>query len=405
MAAMTQPVASEHAPAPAVPKVYVHIGAPKTGTTFVQNVLWHNREQLADDGVLYPYTSRGQHFSAMLDVRERGWGARAADSARGTWDTVAQRSVTWTGHTVILGNEILGGATEPQIRRLVDSLAPAEVHVIFTARDLARQLVSDWQEHIKHQHTITLEAFVDELIEHGVDAKPPFGEMFWGLHDAERVLQRWAKLVPADRVHLVTVPAPGTPGNPLWERFCSVTGLDPDRYSLDVRRSNVSLGRAEAEVVRRINRRVRRLDPPHYDALVRLRLTGSTLKGQGGRLVLPEGRMPWARERSRALIDALATSGYDVTGDLEDLMPRPEDHEGYVATRAIPARQMLRVAIRTNVALLRIAAGQRDRLRRYRRQLGDLPPPPTPDRVPEPVTFHAWRRRAVSELRRRLRRR
>src|SRR3990170_4047391 len=343
MAAMAQSSASDPSPAPAAPTVYVHIGAPKTGTTFVQNVLWRNREQLAADGVLYPYESKHQHFPAMLDVRERAWGAHPPGYWRGTWDEVAQRSASWSGHTVILGNEILGGATEPQIRRLVDSLAPAEVHVIFTARDLARQLVSDWQEHIKHKHTITLEDFVDELIEHGRDAKPPFGEMFWGLHDAEQVLQRWAKLVPSDRIHLITLPPPGTPGNTLWQRFCAVTGLDADRYSIDVRRSNTSLGRAEAEVVRRINRRVRELEPPHYDALVRLRLTGSVLKGKGGRLVLPEGRMSWARERSRTLIDALSGSGYDVAGDLEELMPRPEDHQGYVATRAIPARQMLPV--------------------------------------------------------------
>jgi hypothetical protein len=402
MAAMAQTPGS--APAPA-PTVYVHIGAPKTGTTFVQNVLWRNREQLAADGVLYPYESKHQHFPAMLDVRERGWGANPPGHWRGTWDAVAHRAATWSGHTVILGNEILGGATEPQIQRLVDSLAPAEVHVIFTARDLARQLVSDWQEHIKHKHTITLEAFVDELIEHGRDAQPPFGEMFWELHDAEYVLPRWAKVVPSDRIHLITLPPPGTPGNALWQRFSAVTGLDPDRYSLDVRRSNVSLGRPEAEVIRRINRRVGNLEPPHYDALVRLRLTGSTLKGKGGRLVLPEGRMPWARERSRALIDALAGGGYDVVGDLEELMPRPEDHQGYVATGAIPARQMLPVAIRTNAALLRIAAHQRDRIRQYRRELGDLPPEPPPAPAEHSATLRDRGRRAVAEMGRRLRRR
>jgi hypothetical protein len=405
MAAMAQTSASHPSPAPATPNVYVHIGAPKTGTTFVQNVLWRNREQLAADGVLYPYESKHEHFPAMLDLRERGWGAKPAGHHGGTWGAVARRSVTWSGHTVILGNEILGGATEPQIRRLIDSLAPAEVHVIFTARDLARQLVSDWQEHIKHKHTITLEAFVDELIERGLDAQPPFGEMFWGLHDAEHVLQRWAKVVPSDRIHLITLPPPGTPGNALWQRFCTVTGLDPERYSLDVRRSNVSLGRAEAEVVRRINRRVGNVEPPHYDALVRLRLTGSTLKGKGGRLVLPEGRMSWARERSRTLIDALATSGYDVVGDLEELMPRPEDHEGYVATRAIPARQMLPVAIKVNATLLRVAANQRDRIRRYRRELGELPAEPTPAPTPESPRLRDLGRQVVAEIGRRFRRR
>ncbi|HEX2176520.1 MAG TPA: hypothetical protein VHG70_11480 [Nocardioidaceae bacterium] len=398
---MAQTTPSPAGPAP--PRAFVHVGAPKTGTTFVQSVLWRNREALAADGVLYPYQSRQQHFPAMLDLRERNWGATTPVHSGGVWDSVAERARGWTGHTVVLGNEILGGATERQIRRLLDSLAPAEVHVIFTARDLARQMVSDWQEHIKHRHTITLEEFVDELIEHGHAARPPFGEMFWGLHDADHVLRRWADQVPAERIHLVTLPPPGSAGNTLWERFCAVTGLDPERYSLDVGRSNTSLGRAEAEVVRRINARVRGMQQPHYDALVRLRLTGTALTGAGGRIVLPEGRMPWVRDRSRALIDALADRGYDVVGDLEELMPRAEHHEGYVPTGAIPARQMLPIAIKTNAALLRIAAGQRSRIRRYRRQVGDLPPEPQtpPDRLPLRRSVE----QAVAQVRHRLRRR
>ena len=390
-------------------KVFVHIGAPKTGTTFVQSVLWRNREALATDGVLYPYETRHEHFRAMLDARELGWGAKPRSFSRGAWEAVAKRATAWNGHTVVLGNEILGGATEPQIRRLVDSLAPAEVHVVFTARDLARQLVSDWQEHIKHRHTITLEDFVDELIERGFEARRPFGEMFWGLHDADHVLGRWSKIVPSDRIHLVTLPRPGATGNPLWERFCSVTGLDPQHYSLDVRRSNPSLGRAEAEVLRRLNRRVAKLEPPHYDALVRMRLTGTALKGKGGRLVLPEGRMPRVAERSRTMVDALAGSKYDVVGDIEELMPRPEDHTGYVPTKSVRARTMLTISIRMNAALLRIAAGERDRTRVLREELGDIPPRPedVPDEHAEQgqhVRLRDLGREAAQELGRRFRR-
>lgn len=36
------------------PVIYLHIGAPKTGTTYLQNVLWRNRERLRTDGLLYP---------------------------------------------------------------------------------------------------------------------------------------------------------------------------------------------------------------------------------------------------------------------------------------------------------------------------------------------------------------
>lgn len=397
MAAMTQSASTAE---PAPPRAFVHIGAPKTGTTYVQSVLWRNRAQLADDGVLYPYEDSRQHFPAMLDLRERGWGPNPPGYWRGTWNAVAQRVATWSGHTAILGNEILGGASEAQIRRLVDTLAPAEVHVVFTARDLARQLVSDWQEHIKHKHTVTLEAFVDDLVENGLDAQPPFGEMFWGLHDAEHVLGRWARVVPRGRIHLITLPQPGGPRDVLWRRFCSVTGLDADRYSLKVQRTNTSLGRPEAEVLRRVNLRVQNVTPRQYDALVRIRLTGGTLTGRGGRLVLPEQHLPWVRERSRTLVDALDGAGYQVNGDLEELMPRPADHEGYVPTDQIRAKQMLSVSIRTTAALLRIAAKQRAKIQHYQ-QGHEGPPPETSPAVPLRVRTRHLSAVVRSRLRRR----
>ena len=35
-------------------RVYVHVGLPKTGTTYLQHMLWESREALAADGVLFP---------------------------------------------------------------------------------------------------------------------------------------------------------------------------------------------------------------------------------------------------------------------------------------------------------------------------------------------------------------
>ena len=47
------------------------------------------------------------------------------------------------------------------------------------------------------------------------------------------------------------------------------------------------------------------------------------------KLVLPTGRIDvgWT-ERSRRLIDELTVAGYHVVGDLEELMPRPSEHQG-----------------------------------------------------------------------------
>ena len=359
-------------------RVFFHIGAPKTGTTYLQNVLFQNREELAAAGLLYPYSDVGQSFRSMQDFRGVGWGNATPAKFRGEWDHVARRTRRWEGDTVIVSNELLGGSSPGRITKGVSTVQPAELHVIFTARDFARQLVSDWQEHVKHKHTVTLEQFVDDLIEHGLDAPRPFGELFWGMHDAGFVLRRWAEVVPAAHIHIVTVPHLGAPSDTLWRRFCAVTGLDPDRYDTVVERSNASMGVAETELVRRMNFEVQGMADEHYDPLVRKLLAEEILGGQSPRLVLPEGRMEWVETRSRRLIDEVTAARYDVVGDLEELMPLRAEHEGYVSPTSLTEQDLASAAIRAATGMLKHAGRQRRRTAELQ-HLADGTKPPPPD--------------------------
>ena len=357
----------------ATKRIFFHVGAPKTGTTYLQNVLFENRDALAADGILYPYTDRGQSFRSMQDFRGAGWGGGRASEFAGEWETVAGRARDWDGHTVIVSNELLGGSPLPRIKAGLDSVEPLEAHIIFTARDFARQIVSDWQEHVKHKHEVTLETFVDDLVELGLDAPPPFGELFWGMHDASHVLARWSSLVPVSRIHIVTVAQPGAPTDTLWRRFCAVTGLDPDAYVSDQARANPSMGVAETELVRRMNHEVRGMAMEVYDPLVRKLLAEEVLGGQSPKLVLPPNRMDWMCQRSRQLVDELTEVGYPVEGDLEELMPRPADHVNYVSPTELGDADLADAAFRAATGLLRQAGRQRRRLMDLQGELHGLP--------------------------------
>ncbi len=357
-------------------RVFFHVGAPKTGTTYLQNVLFDNREVLADNGVLYPYRDRGQSFRSMQDFRGVGWGGGRASDFAGEWEQVASAAREWQGNTVVISNELLGGSQPDRIANGISSVAPAEAHVVFSARDFARQLVSDWQEHIKHKHTITLEQFVDDLIEYGLDAPEPFGELFWGMHDAAYVLARWAQFIPPENIHVLTVAHPGSATDTLWRRFCAVTGLDPDRYDSDTLRANPSMGVAETELVRRMNFDVRGMAPESYDALVRKLLAEDILGGQSAKLKLPPGRLAWVSERSRRLIEDLRTAGYPVEGDLEELMPRAADHDGYVSPTEQSDEDLADAAIRAATGLLRHSGRQRRRIVELQHAVAGTTPPP-----------------------------
>lgn len=325
-AAETEP-RPDHGSGPA--SVVLHVGAPKSGSTFLQQVLWHNREALGAAGVGYPLDEPREHFAATLDLREMSWGGNRDPAWDGAWDRVADRIRGWHGHTAVFSNELLGGATSEQIRRAVDSLAPAEVRVVFTARDLARQLPSDWQEQVKHTHAITFDDFVDDLVANGLDAAPPYGPMFWGLHDPVHVLRPWAQAVGADHVHVVTVAQHGAPRDTLWRRFAHVLDIDPEPYDLAVERTNASLGAVEAELLRTLNERADRLESRAYRHPLRGRLIEEVLHDRPHQtgIRLPERHWDWARKRSQEMIDGLGNAGYVIVGELSDLEPAPPDRD------------------------------------------------------------------------------
>ena len=103
------------------------------------------------------------------------------------------------------------------------SLAPAEIHVVLTARDIARQVPAEWQERLKHQGRMRYGKFVRRVQK----PRSAMGRSFWQVQGVTQVLERWSRQLPPDRVHVVTVPQPGAPHGELWRRFCRAVDVDP----------------------------------------------------------------------------------------------------------------------------------------------------------------------------------
>ena len=248
------------------PRVLLHVGAPKTGTSFVQDMLFTHRDLLRQQGILYPADRHDAHFLAALDLMELPWGGLEREAA-GRWDLLAAEAREWPG-TVIISHEILGRASRLQTARALASLgAPdREVHIVFSARDLVRQIPAEWQENVKHRRTKPYGTFLDDLRDPAREAE--VAQWFWGVQEVPDVLDRWASAVPRERVHLVTVPPPGARPTLLWERFAGVFGIDPDLSPTE--RANASLGVPESTTVRRLNTRLNNvLDGYGYRRFVR----------------------------------------------------------------------------------------------------------------------------------------
>lgn len=302
--------------------VYLHVGAPKSGTTYLQDILFHHRDAMAADGVLYPAMRFDEHFFAAVDLRQLAFYGTARPDAQGFWDRVADRARNFDG-TVVISHDVFAGASKEQARRAVDSLRPAEVHVVYTARDLVRQVPSQWHEDIKHGCRFRFEEYLNELMEPG--ARREASARFWGAHDPVDVLDRWGVAVPPAHVHVVTVPRPGASKTLLWERFARLVGLDHSRYDIaGVGRGNLALGIAETELLRRVNLALgERIGQVDYEHVTKGVLAHRILDERPGaaRITLPPDYHEWLAERSREQVALLRESGYDVVGDLAELLP------------------------------------------------------------------------------------
>ena len=328
------------------PRVYLHIGEPKTGTTFLQHVLFGNRDRLDARGVVLPGYTRRDHSRASRDLRGAGRPDEdPADPWVGEWDVLIGQALCASDKAVI-SDEVLAACTAEEAGQAIASLHLAEPHVIVTVRDFASLLAAEWQERIKCRGTEPWEAWLKEVVDLGSAEvrRFPFSR-FWNVHDTLAILDMWAQHIPPDHVHVV--PAPRGQSEELWMRFASVLGIDPAGFDLDGARSNQSLGVLEVEFLRRMNEQLPDDVPDwFYTRNIKRILAHGILSERQGRkrLALPPDVQAWAIEQSEILVAGLRDGKYHVVGDLDDLLSQPAS-EPYVDPATQPDAALLETAV------------------------------------------------------------
>lgn len=299
-------------------RVYLHVGSPKTGTTFLQEVLWSQKELAKEQGLLLPLEAFFDHYLATLAVRDIEPQPQDVERAAGVWGRIVEASHEWDGD-VLVSHELFAPATAEQAERAIAAFGPdAEVHLVLTVRDLVRQIPAEWQEHVKHRSTSDFDAFVADL------RREDPGTWFWQVQDFRDVLRRWGSTIPASRVHVVSVPPAGQPSSLLWERFAGLLGLDPSTFTTTGLRANTSLGYEQAELLRRVNAELgdRLPLPGPYAPDVKSMFAERVLPQQPGtKLALAGDGLDYAVKRSEQLAQQIADLGVDVVGGLDELVP------------------------------------------------------------------------------------
>lgn len=307
-------------------RLILHIGTPKSATTYLQGILWKNRGRLAEQGVHLPLHARMDHNHAAGDLT--GGAVRTMPGREvTTWDKMVEGIDAVEG-TALISEEMLANARDAGIERVRDSLPETPLHIVVTTRDPVRQVPSLWQQTLKTRNTWTLEDFCGRL---AADQYQPWSRQ----QRIVTLLRRWRDIgqVPVDRLTVVTVPQSGAAPGLIWERFASVIGVDPAGFEAPDEHVNTTLDSVQAEVLRQVNILLdNRLDHPDpYVSVVRLQMVPA-LAEHGGhpRIVLPADMVPWADEFSRETIAGIKEIGVNVVGDLDELIgvPPPTSSQG-----------------------------------------------------------------------------
>lgn len=320
----------------APPVVVLHIGAMKTGTTFLQGKAYANRAALADGGVELAGGSWGEQVWAVQEVL--GMGARDAQvSARnaGAWQRLSEAMRESAARVSLLSMEFLAFADPSVARRVIASLDGLEVRIVITVRDTAAVMPALWQTTITSGGTTTWPAFRRAmrvsakgggrggrvLALAGLRSASRFEEAV----DLGRILRTWSSVVPVDRIHVVAVPRPGAPRDRLWNLFCETLDVDGTQFAAEPADSNESLGYPSAELVRRVNESLD-LERMRDQNVVKNDLGLNTLgrrRKKERRALLDEATLVTALRWNVQVREEIEQSGVVVHGDLADL-PGPE---------------------------------------------------------------------------------
>lgn len=305
-------------------RLVLHVGAMKSGTTHLQNLLFDQKQALLAAGVHVV----GETWSDQaLGVRQRLAPARRGRPTP-AWDALVAEIGGVPG-TAVVSVEYLAPAGSDVAGQVVGDLAVPRSSVVITVRDLSRTLVSLWQETVQNGRTWSWSDYLDD-----VEARRPgsltergdrttAGGTFWRQQDVVRLYDEWASAVGADNVTIVAVPAVGAPRDELAARFgrAAEIPLDP---TAEVSVVNESLGLASALVLLRLNELLdeRGHTFPAGNKQRKQVLAKAVLAGRrSDEPALGLEPPAWVVEQAAQTREQLVARGARVVGDWADLEP------------------------------------------------------------------------------------
>lgn len=334
--------------------VLLHVGVHKTGTTAIQAALADARDDLLTHGVRYPGKLQAQHRAALaLLGRPWGWNSRGGSVMdRRHFDSLVRRVGKHDGR-VVISSEFFCEAPEDKAIETIQALGGSDkVTVVITLRNLGKLLPSSWQQYLKYGLTTDYEKWLEDVFANPGASK--ISPTFWRRHDHGAVVTRWSNAVGAKNVNVLVLEDVDLSAQ--FHAFAQMLGVPEDllvsRMNLT---SNRSMTAAEAELLVRLNKRVKKqMQWSDYVQLVRrgvaLRMVESRDPGPSEpRLTTPAWALDAAAREGAASVATIDKLGVNVFGTLDSLAVRIH---GVAEMEGSPAEVPIDAAVEAIVAVI-----------------------------------------------------
>ncbi|MFF3202327.1 hypothetical protein [Streptomyces sp. NPDC002962] len=308
----------------------LHIGPHKTGTTSIQGALFAAKEKLPAHGVAYPAQSRHPMQAVLAACSRTGMIGDTTPTER-HWTRLVDQVRATGRHTAVISSEFFADAPDDATAaRIVEQLGGESVRVLVTLRPLVRIMPSQWQQYVQNGLRMGYEEWLEHMLRKAPYEKP--NPSFWRRHRHDRLVERWVRVVGADRVTVVVVDDRDRGG--LMRVFEGLLGLPVNLLQPVPDTANRSLTLAETEMLRKLNKEFRGNGLPDelYSLLVRngavmhMKNTCSPTS-QDVRISTPDWAVRAAARIGAEMADRIGATGVRVIGDpvlLSAPSPGPE---------------------------------------------------------------------------------
>ena len=140
------------------PRIVIHGGMHKTGTTSVQDYLHGNRESFLKQGIVYPAPEVSQPF--ILNTKNKDW---TPDGCRQQLRLARISGAS----TLLMSAEVVSTLSEEQFVRLTECFAGHDLSYVFCFRHWREYLPSRWSQYCRRRDSQSFGSYVNAVLNSG----------------------------------------------------------------------------------------------------------------------------------------------------------------------------------------------------------------------------------------------